>query len=139
MNRRALLWLIVILMILALTAMTNGCGSGGNQTTGARVGESSPWEVRSVDPPRTLTVGTGVEYCSGAPKPRIARPKIVYQDDEVLITLTVVKPPERPAKPGEACRGLELFVGRKIVLKRDLEDVEVFDGGVDPPLKRWPN
>lgn len=63
----------------------------------------------------------------------------MYQDDDVLITLTVVKPPERPAAPGEVCAGVELFVGRTITLKRDLEDVTIFDGGVDPPLQRWPN
>lgn len=139
MHPRTAFGLVVSLGGLVLIAMIGGCGSGDGGGTGVRTDGSSPWVVQSADLPRTLRVGTGVDYCSGAPKPRIGPPRIEYQGDDVLITLTVIQPPEEPATPGEVCAGMELFVGRNITLKRDLEDVEVFDGGVDPPLQRWPN
>lgn len=131
--------LLAVSLTVVLIAIPSGCGSGSNDETGVRIGESSAWSVQSVNAPRTLTVGTGVDYCAGDPKPRIGPPEIEYRGDDVFITLTVEEPPAQSAKPNEVCAGVELFVGRKILLKRNLHDVQLFDGGVDPPLQRWPD
>jgi len=84
-----------------------------------------------------LTVGAGVAYCAGNPKPELVLLRSEYREDDVLITLRVEKPPTRSLK-SEVCAGVQLFVKRKIVLKRDLDEVEIFDGGIEPPLQRWP-
>jgi len=129
--------LFASLVVVLITAL-NGCGSGGDET-GVRIGDSSAWFVWSVHAPRTLTVGTGVDYCVGDPKPRFGHPEIKYRGNDVFITLTIERPPAPPAKPNEICGGVELLVKRRITLKRDLDDVEVFDGGVDPPQQQWPD
>lgn len=129
---------LALLLGVVFISVLGGCGSSTSDETGVRIGESSDWIVQSVTQPRTLKVGTEVDYCVGDPKPRIGRPKVKYQGDDVFITVTLEKPPARLAKPNDICAGIELFVGRTITLNRNLDDVEVFDGGLDPPQQRWP-
>lgn len=111
------------------------CASCGD--TGSANENNDGWQLVSVELPRTLVVGKAVGYCAGYPRPTIRHPQILYQGSDVYITAKV-KWPHRPSK-GDLCLDSELLVMRKIVLRRDLEDVKVYDRGVEPPELRWPS
>ena len=77
-----------------------------------------------------------MDYCAGYPHPTIRSPEILYRGNDVYIKLKV-KWPDRPSK-GDLCLGSELLIMRTIVLRKDLEYVNVYDSGVEPPELRWP-
>lgn len=108
------------------------CGDSGPADKNTR-----GWQVVSVKSPRTLKVGKAVGYCTGYPRPSIRHPQILYHGDDVYIKLKV-KWPRRPSK-GDLCLDSELLIMRTIILRRDLEDVKVYDSGVEPPELRWPS
>jgi len=84
-----------------------------------------------------LTVGREVDYCAGDPRPAIRHPQILYQGNDVYIKLKI-KGSDRPSK-GNLCLGSEMAITRTITLRRDLENVRVYDSGVEPPELRWPS
>ncbi|MEX2105565.1 MAG: hypothetical protein WD810_01570 [Solirubrobacterales bacterium] len=135
-------------LLLAFGVFGAGCGfssDAADVSKGPSPGKSQKplggktsilmWGVSSESPPRTITIGGGVDHCVGRPEPRIKPPHIVYRGERVFITLRVEMPPIRN---GSACASVELFVGREVTLRRDLSDVKIFDAGVSPPKLRWP-
>lgn len=124
-----------------------GCGASSEtnmkkedtRSAGSEKVKVLKWGVRSVMPPRTLKIGDYIGYCAGDPKPRISSPQIKYRGVSVYIKLEVRRPRDKPSDRERAvCGGVELFVGRTVMLKHDLAYVRVYDDGVDPPELRWP-
>lgn len=135
-------YLFGLLSSLALVAI--GCGEASSSSTDtpnaghkARANDVLEWSVRSVSPPRRVTVGGGVGYCVGDPKPRIDRPQIRYQDASAYIMLRVRESRHEPSEES-VCADVELFVSRTITLRRNVADIKLYDSGVEPPRLRWP-
>lgn len=122
----------VIAASVAVALLCMSCGDSGSADRDAH-----GWQVVSVKSPRTLKVGKEVDYCAGYPRPTFRPPQILYQDNDVYIELKV-KWPRRPSK-GDLCLDMELLIMRTIVLRRGLEDVRIYDSGVEPPELRWPS
>jgi hypothetical protein len=142
-------------VLLAAGAMFLGSACGETSSAGkashlqAEDPRSFKWGVIFNPSPRVIKVGGGVGYCVGDPKPRIAKPDIKYQGDEVYIALELKKPPKPPRKRPqlfpkgktpvvEGCAGVELLVTRKLTLRRNLSDLTIYDSGVEPPEQVWP-
>lgn len=95
------------------------------------------WAVVRHPSERVIRVGHGVGYCVGDPRPRIKEPEIAYRGGDVYIRLELAKRGPLPSSGG-LCAGLELLVKKTIRLKRDLSGLNLYDSGVDPPERRWP-
>jgi len=126
--------------VLALAGLACGDSAPADRESTvlqSRDGRTVKWGVRWTKQPRALKIGVRIGYCVGEPKP-IADPEIKYRGDDVFIRMKIKMPREGQLKKGELCEGVELFVGRAITLRRDLSDVRIYDGGVEPPELRWP-
>jgi hypothetical protein len=129
-------------LIAAAIAMLGGCGNststGGaaSEVQPGRNGEILHWSVRDVDSSRTFIAQAAVDYCVGWPEPKIGNPNIEYRDDDVLVTLSVIRPDSE--RENQKCAGVERNLSRAITVDRALDQVTLFDAGSQPPEKRWP-
>ncbi len=127
--------------VVALLALGIACGGSssvdGASKTADRDSKFFRWGVIFTPSPRVIKVGGGIGYCVGDTKPRLARPHIEYQGEDVYIRLSLRMPKQRQSKDN-LCAGVELLVMRKIRLQRDLSDLRLYDSGVEPPELRWP-
>lgn len=60
-----------------------------------------------------------------------------YTRRSVYVQAQVAFPPKRPSQD-EICGGVGLALAEKIRLRRNLDDVRIFDSSADPPEQRWP-
>lgn len=139
-----LIYLCTFIVVLAVGMAGLACGASSsparkkNDTHQVQGSKVLRWGVMSTTPPRTIKVGGTVGYCVGDPKPRVKRPHIKYQGANVYIKLEVEKPHPQSTEKHKACGGVELFVGRTIILRRVLSNIQIYDSGIDPPKLRWP-
>jgi len=91
------------------------------------------WGIWATKPPRSIRVVAEVGYCIGDPRPS-RRPHIQYIDDNVYIRLKV----HVPRKKSFRCAGVGLFIKRWIMLRRNLDEVKIYDSGYNPPQLVWP-
>jgi hypothetical protein len=125
----AIIWSVSL--CLAIVVVFSGCGSDNSAEP------SVEWGVfKQVGPQAVKLVGE-VDYCLGAPVPKISRATIDYSGHRVGIELFLAKP--RDAYTLAACRGVVQAVYKTIKLKRSLAAVELFDASTDPPERRWPD
>lgn len=127
---------------VAVLLLAGGCGESSppetsNSVKGREAG-ALEWGFKFAPSSRVAMVGGGAGYCEGDPKPRIAKPDIQYRGDDVYIRLELRTPRHRPADNG-LCFGVGLPVTRRITLRRDLSELNLYDSGVDPPELRWPD
>lgn len=136
MKQMRILWLAGVMTVaVAILLLAVACGTGS--AVGGREDNAFQWGAIFTPSKRTVVVGEGVDYCVGDPRPRIAKPEIQYRGDDVYIRLEL-KTPRFQSPKGSRCAGVGLLVKRKITLRRDLSDVELYDSGVEPPELRWP-
>jgi hypothetical protein len=109
----------------------SGCGGGGHGDT------SIEWTVFSQVGSRTVKLVGEVDYCIGAPTPKIARAETAYVGRRVLIGLFLAAPPQ--AYQTDKCRGVVRAVYKSVKLKRRLAALQLFDTSTSPPTRRWPN
>lgn len=84
--------------------------------------------------PRQIRLFTSIEYCGG-PGATIRRPVIEYSGRRAFIEL-LLTPHEEPDTGG--CLLQLLGVTKTVTLKRDLDELVLFDASTDPPARRWP-
>lgn len=118
-------------LFFPLVLLTVGCAGG-------KVGASQAveWEVSRQVGPKRIRLVTSVETCSGDPVPRLKRPKVEYAGQRVFISLFVA--PEIDPTPDGGCLLELLGVNQTIALKRNLDELVLFDSSTDPPERRWP-
>lgn len=130
-----------MVVAISVSSLVIACGDTSTvQTSDAVKGREEgafQWAVIFTPTSRTVKIGSDVGYCVGNPRPRIVKPNVEYRGDEVYIRAELHKPSRRVPSRGP-CRGVGLLVTRKIVLRRNLSEVELYDSGVDPPELRWP-
>lgn len=120
-----------VVLSLASAVVLMGCGSGD------RADRSIEWGVFKQIGRRTVKLVAEVDYCIGAPMPKISRATTVYSGHRVLVELFLAAPPD--AYKTASCRGVVRAVYKSIKLKSDLAAVELFDASTNPPERRWPN
>jgi hypothetical protein len=131
-----------IALAVAGALLVAACGTGGHESPESS-GEyvhlrgALPWGVVGDTPPHSLEIAGYVGYCVGDPKPRVVVERIEYRGTRVLIRLGVQKR-VLPEEKGTVCYGVDKSVSTTVMLKKNLNEVEVFDRGFRPPLRRWP-
>ena len=118
-------------LLVGLFSSALGCGGGGDHATSA-----VPWHVSRVLGPRQVRLVASVEACHLHPTPAIQRPVIEYSGKKVFIELRVAS---QEHSEDEGCLLLKLGVYRTVTLKRNLDDLLLFDASTDPPERRRPN
>jgi hypothetical protein len=108
-----------------------GCGSGSHSDT------SIEWGVFKQLGPRTVKLVAQVDYCIGAPVPRIGSVKKEYAGHQVLVGLSLAAPPD--TYQTDKCRGVVRPVYKTMKFNRDLTALELFDTSTSPPQLRWPS
>jgi hypothetical protein len=145
--KRALLVLAVVVSVVVV--------AGESNQASARVAASGrsivklPWQRSTgrvvsgryvpVSGRYDLLVNVESGYCYGFPKPYIDHLKVVekprsqiYPSPSVVITAYVVQAPE-PAPDEPLCGGINITLGKLVVLKRPVEGLFLYDGSLDPP------
>lgn len=122
---------VLTITVLAAALLGVGCGSGGDDGSERAV----DWKVeRRLGPKEVRLSAVLDEACSPAP-PLLEPPIIEYMGKRVEIEL------RRTPELYEDRKGcfLNLIVAhKKITLKRDLDELVLFDSSTDPPEQRWP-
>ena len=119
-------------ILLACLVLAAGCG-GDNEEQGAGL-RPLRWDVYKAIGSRKVRLVGQVPYCAGAPEPRVDRAVIHYAGRRVLIKLWMIG--ELPTKSTK-CLGSLLSVFRTVKLKRDLDELKLFDASVQPPKRRY--
>ncbi len=121
----------MLLLLAAIVAtLTSGCGFGDDDG-----GEQ--WSVANVIGDRTVRIISVVGHCAGRPEPKLRVEQIEYRGNGAYILAQL----DKTVKPGDEnklCSGLELFVYKKVRLKRDIDQLVLYDASLDPPEQRWP-
>lgn len=117
-------------ILLLAVLLVFGCGGGDGQS--AQVVE---WGVARPLGPRQIKLVTSVNHCGGEPAPVIEQPVIKYSGRKVFIELHIV--PEEKVDDGGCLLEL-LGVSKTVTLKRDLDELTLFDASTNPPERRWP-
>jgi hypothetical protein len=120
-----------VLLGLVAGGVLLGCGGGDHADT------SIEWTVFNQVGPRTVKLVAEVDYCMGAPVPKIARAETAYSGHRVLIGLFLAAPPQ--SYQTDKCRGVVRPVYKSIKLKRHPTALQLFDTSTSPPTQRWPN
>ena len=142
---------ILLGMTAALALAGAACGASAQTTevdttaerggTGQNVAvtmEAVPWRISSVPGPRTIAVIGEVGHCVGDPRPRLRGAQIRYRNDAAYVRLNAAIPKKKMSTKNELCAGVELFLRTRITLRRDVEDLRIYDGSTKPPELRWP-
>ena len=116
-------------LILGFILLAFGCGGGD-----ARSAQAVEWGVSRQVGPRQINLVVEIESCG--PTPTIKRPVIEYSGKRVFIEL-LLAPQEEPDQGG--CLLQLLGIQKTITLKRDLDELVLFDSSTDPPERRWPS
>lgn len=122
--------------------MASGCGAKQPSPQGEWTTEPIEWFVLSIEEPRTVNIRGTVDYCVGAPKPRISKVDVVYDGREVLMTAfmtSFVRGYRENEVRTEICSGVGLFMDKAVRLDRPVRDSVLFDASMDPPIERWPD
>lgn len=117
-----------ILFGLALLAF--GCGGGDNRSA-----QAVKWGVFRQLGPRQVKLVATVEYCGDGQGPTLERPVIEYSGRRVFIELLLA--PEEESDDGGCLLSL-LGATKTVTLKRDLDELVLYDSSTDPPERRWP-
>jgi hypothetical protein len=100
------------------------------------------WTFRSSPSALKVKIVGSVDYCIGAPKPRISETEVKYSGQSVYIKAYVSRPQERHDDyrvETTICAGVGLFVRKTVTLDRPVRGSVLFDASVDPPVERWPD
>jgi hypothetical protein len=91
-------------------------------------------------------------YCLGEPKPEIDHVELVerpktskrpFKSAVITVFLRFPAPTEvigsvNPDEPQPGCAGIGLGILSRIKLKRNVDDLALFDGSFAPPRRSWP-
>ena len=109
-----------------------GCGSGSSQSA-----EAVEWKVARQLTSRKVKLVASVKYCGGERYPALKPSSIRYNNNKVLIKMVLSPQPEADSEGG--CLLQLLGITKTITLKRNLENLVLFDASTDPPERRWPS
>lgn len=117
---------------LAITAFLGstlfGVGCGGGDDGSERAVE---WVAERAVGPKSIRLAGTITVCWDVVQ--LEQPLIEYKGNRVYIELRHTPEDDHGSCP------LSLFVAHKTVtLKRDLDELVLFDASTDPPEKRWP-
>jgi len=118
-------------IVIAMAVLLSGCGLGKSDDTAIE------WGVFKQLGPRGIKLVGQVDFCVGAPEPKIGRTKTTYSGQQVLIGLYLAAP--RKTYQTEKCLGVIRAVYKTVTLKRNLASVELFDSNGDPSEPLWPD
>ncbi|HYP56167.1 MAG TPA: hypothetical protein VEQ41_07705 [Solirubrobacterales bacterium] len=119
----------MIAALLAAALFGGGCGGGDDRSERA-----VEWAAERAIGPKSVRLVATVEICVNPVQ--LEQPIIEYEDDRAYIE--VRHTPEEGEGEHSGCF-LSLWTLRKTVtLKRDLDELVLFDASTDPPEQRWP-
>lgn len=133
------MWLARGVCVAVAVALLAGCGNSG--ASGVSEGKGISWGVIRPCRHGRLWVGGGMGYCVGTLRPFLKVREMFYQGNNLYMGLEVSRPKakSRSKRPKNwVCAGVELRLKRKITLRRNLSEAEVYNVDVDPPDKVWP-
>jgi hypothetical protein len=96
------------------------------------------WVVLFTPTAKRVKIGGEIGYCTGDPRPKILKPDMTYDDDNVSIKLEARVFPHRGQGLNGLCAGKELVLSRTIRLPRKLSELKLYDSGFEPPKQVWP-
>lgn len=117
-------------MLLVSILLSFSCGGGGDRSA-----EAVEWEVSRQVGSRQVELAATVEYCGGEQGPTLEQPVVEYASKRVFIELLLASQEESDDR---GCPLSLLGVYKTITLKRDLDELVLFDSSIDPPEPRWP-
>lgn len=131
-------------------------GSGGTPPTGgdpppsgtASVGQPDivavPWEIRSIDGRRSITIAWGGHYCLTNASPQVADVVVRWRRHRpgrkfrAQITAYLSYPPGEYTRLGRCTDLADLTMSRRVSLRHPLAHDVLLDGAASPPKRRWP-
>ena len=114
---------LIALLFTALVA--GGCGSEE---------ELLEWSVFKQTGPRKVKLAGVVDYCANVPKPHVQQVNARYWGSRLFLRLEL-SPLESPTR----CAFQAVGVYKTVTLRRDLDELELFDSSASPPERRWPD
>ena len=135
----ALHWrrLLGIMLTIASISLLAACGDSQESQEQRSVKRPLRWSVAE-SKGRLVTVRGPVPHCVELPEPRVVAVEKRYRGSDVFIRIVVDVPAEAPENQEFICRGVGLKIEETISLPRPLNELVLFDSGVDPPAQRWP-
>lgn len=130
---------LVIGLVVALLVMI-GCGSSPamqkqRQERSSKRERPVSWHLARAPEGRVIHIFNSTGWCSGAPRPYIARVKTRETRTRVVLTLILANPPRKKG----VCAGVGFGVVRAVRLRSPLGRRVLFDGSQSPPMRRWPH
>ena len=96
------------------------------------------WRISEVQGSNEVQIYSSEGYCEGEPPPQYAGYRLRENKAKLYITVYVAEL-RSPSRSGEElCRGAGYTQTGKIMLARNVEDVELYDATTSPPSLRWP-
>lgn len=136
-GRRCQRWLLGIVTIASISLLA-ACGDSQKPQEQESVKRALRWSVVESNGPRLITVRGPVPHCVELPEPRVLAVEKRYRGSDVFIRIVVDVPAEAPENQEFICRGVGLTIEETFSLPRPLNELVLFDSGVDPPAQRWP-
>lgn len=130
-------WLMGIALMVASTALLAACGDS-QESHDRESKQWLKWSVTESKRPHQVTVRGWVPHCDGLPEPRVLKVVKRYRGRDVFLRILVNVPAEARDEGEFLCAGLEWSIEETISLPQRLNQLVLFDSGVDPPVQRWP-
>jgi hypothetical protein len=129
--------LLGIALTIALTSLLAACGDSQESQEQENGTQPLRWSVAE-SKGRLVTVRAPVSNCEGLPEPRILEVVKSYRGRRVYVRIVADVPADAPENQEFVCAGVGLELEETIFLPRPLNELTLFDSGVDPPAQRWP-
>lgn len=130
--RRRVRRVVSVAVVFGL-AVLSGCGE--RSSTGLQVVD---WGVASIEGPRAVKIVGEVDYCVGAPEPRMQDATVTSDAEKIYIKALLSNPADTVQDDKSLCAGVVRAVYKTVMLDRDISESVLFDAGHDPPIERWP-
>jgi hypothetical protein len=127
--------LLGIALTIASISLLAACG-GSHEPPSSK--QALKWSVAESKGPRQVTVRGSVSHCDGLPEPRVLEVVKRYRARNVFVRILIDVPAEARDESEFLCAGLGWPIEETISLPRPLNELVLFDSGVDPPAQRWP-
>ena len=134
---------LYVAVLISICLAISGCSSGDADTAPDEQQETTrvrsvPWSLVGMPSADTLKIVSQVGYCVGEFEPEIAQVKVNESERAIRITVEAEVTHVRERERDVACLGAARPLYRNVRLSRHIEGRTVLDGGVDPPIQRWP-
>jgi hypothetical protein len=124
-------------LTIAAISLLSACGDSQEPQAQESVKRPLRWSVAE-SKGRLVTIRGPVANCEGLPEPRVSKVVKSYRGRRVYVRIVADVPAEAPANQEFVCAGVGLELEETIFLPRPLNELVLFDSGVDPPVQRWP-